>query len=186
MRYDKALSEAVLRLILRIGFEDWDDETEKKLQTAFPGYGGHPEVPFTCDTKGMDWCWRLAASLVETLVAYTKIHERPAFSAWSSAIPNQDFAKFVNGLFEATQGELSWSFFPEDVLEYVRNSYSAEGYYTVKAWLHYVNYLLRWIAEKCPRSAVESFPYLFDWAAQLTMYSWVAIPGEGAVAGDRL
>ena len=28
MHYDKALSEAILRLILRIRFEDFDDETE--------------------------------------------------------------------------------------------------------------------------------------------------------------
>lgn len=181
MHYDKSLSEAVLRLILKIRFEDFDDETENKLQNAFLGFDRDPAVPFK-NTEEMDWCWPLAAWLVDTLVAYTKFHERPAFSAWCSAIPNQDFAEFVNTLFEATQGELSWSFFPEDVLDWVRNNYSYEGYSTVRFWLRYVNYLLTWIAKKCPKSVGDSFPYLFDWAAELIKYSWVAIWGEGAVA----
>ena len=175
---DKTFCEALLRLLLRMQLEEFDQNYEEFLRLNFkkPEYG-HTRLPIS-NEKALNYCFDLAELLVDVLTHYSKFNRDPDYAVWETSIPHKQFSEFVNSLFWATRGRITRFFFPHEILEWIDNTYECETYEAYVLPIKYLGFLSNWISEKCPPEQVKDNGILFQWCADLTKYSCIQLPGE--------
>jgi len=178
---DRGLSEAVLRMVLKVEFETHDKNTLESVNQYYIGDREEKLVPFKDFSpkhcEALDYCWDLAESLVGVLERYSKSNGIPDFSAWRAAIPHEEFPEFVRSLYDVTRGFLSETFFPDDLLYLIAHEYADFGYEHLVLPMEYLDKLYSWVLAKFPQELRGSNESLFGFCAELVKYE-INLPDE--------
>jgi hypothetical protein len=171
---DQQLSEAILRLILKLAFEAYDENTYNSIDKHLkePVYG---MIPFP-NIKSMKYCWELAKDLVRVIEIYCKSNKEPNFDEWKNAIPHNEFSEFVISLYLIKKGVFTQHFHNYRIIEWINETYGTydyEGYDAYNLAIFYISYQMDWISRNFPSEKINNYPHLIQLSADLTKYSCI-------------